>query len=107
MPVGCTVDEMSVSFNGFPLLSVIRNFSVPVLLVVAEELEFVPEVGVEVGRGVAVGLGVGEGVGVGAGGGSTVTSTVAWEFTYPVFEALAVIVQVVVFVKLGAVKFVL
>ncbi len=63
-------------------------------------------VGVEIGAavGVAVDLGVGEGVGVGAGGGSTVTCVVAWEDTHPVFDAEAVIVQLVAFMKLGAVN---
>jgi hypothetical protein len=110
IPAGCLTDKISVPFKGFPLLSVIRNFSV-VLLVVEVELEVGVGVGEELGDEVAVGLevaeGVGVGVGVGAGGGSTVTSTVPIEFMYPVFEALAVIVHVVVLVKLRAVKFVL
>ncbi len=55
------------------------------------------------GVGVAVGLGVAVGVGVGAGGGWTVTCVVAWEVMYPSLVAVAVMVTVVSFVKLGAV----
>ena len=73
MPVGCAVDEMFVSFKGFPLLSVIRNFSVHVLLVV--EVAFEVGVGLEVVVG--IGVAVGFGVGVGVGGGCTVISAVA------------------------------
>ena len=78
-PAGCSVDEMLVAFKGFPLLSVMRNFSIPVLFVVEVTLEPDDGVGEELGRGVAVaiGVGLGRGVGVGVGeGGSTVTSTV-------------------------------
>jgi hypothetical protein len=79
-------------------------------------INIVAELLVEVEFGVADGLGVGVavlvlgagvavGAAVGAGGGWTATCVVAWDVTNPVFVAVAVMVQVVVFVKLGAVKF--
>ena len=54
-----------------------------------------------------VGVGVGVGVAVGAGAGVTEICVVAWPLRYPVFETLAVTVQVVVCAKFGAVKLVL
>ena len=66
------------------------------------EVAFIPGIGV--GVGVAPGTGVAVGATV---GGWTVTCVVAWEVTYPVFAAVAVIVQVLACVKLGAVKVVL
>ncbi len=72
---------------------------IPVLLLTVVEFVFVFEVGVALGFGVAVGAGA-------AGGGETVTCAVAWEVTYPILT-VAVIVQVVACVKLGAVKVVL
>jgi hypothetical protein len=79
---------------------------VPALLLV--EVVFVLGVAVGVGVGLGLGVTVGLGVDVGvAGGGWTVTCVVAWEVTYPVFIAVALIVQVVACVKLVAVKDVL
>ncbi len=52
-------------------------------------------------------VGVGVGVSVGAGAVTTVTCVVPCALKYPIFEPLAVIVQLVVTEKLGAVKLML
>ena len=62
---------------------------------------------VVVGVGVGVWVGVGVGVSVGAGAGATVICVVPCALKYPVFEPLAVMVQLVVAEKLGAVKLML
>lgn len=81
------------------LLSRTRNVNVAAVLLVVD-------VGVGVGVGVAIGVGEGVGAGVATGAGVTDICAVFWEVIYPVFEAIAVIVAVVVWEKLAAVKLV-
>jgi len=88
-----------VSLSGLLLLSRTRNVNVALVLLVVD-------VGVGVGVGVDVGVGVGVGAGVATGAGVTDICAVFWEVMYPVFVAIAVMVHVVVWEKLAAVKFV-
>jgi hypothetical protein len=97
-PSGCIVDETLTPLRAFPWLSLKRNC----IVVGPFDVEFKFWVGFEVAVGFVVEFEV-EGVLAGW----IVIWVVVCEFRYPVFEAVAVIVQVVVFVKLAAVKIVL
>jgi hypothetical protein len=96
---GWTIEETMVSTKVFPSLSLMQNANVPF-----DKADVGVAIGVTLGVGVGVLDGDGVGVAVGAGAVVTVNCVVAWALKYPDFKPLAVMVQLVVIEKLGAVK---